>query len=213
MLRLAEAKNKKKKSSSASARSGRSSNPQHVAQSSNVVHLPQNIIANRETKVDHRLSQVELPVTSTEWTVMSQSTLRSPADMKDPSRWWYPMWTPNAASPREHQVDRPQELNLDSIQHARTREHVVVSRLADRSRDLEKASYHEKHQPTIYRDLVSNDKNDRDEKIKMLMTRNAELKAPQSSSQGSGFMTPRRNKRTTKDLIDGVPSRSVCDEL
>ena len=54
MLRLAEAKNKKKKSSSASARSGRSSNPQHVAQSSNAAHLPQNIIANRMTEIDHR---------------------------------------------------------------------------------------------------------------------------------------------------------------
>ena len=133
---------------------------------------------------------------------MSQSTLRPPADTEDPSRWWYPMWAPNAASAPGQQVERPLGLDPDSIQHAQTREHVVGDRLADRPRDLEEASNHQEHQPTIHRDPASNDKDDRDEKIKMLMTRTAELEAPQPSSQGSGFMTPRENKRTTEDLID-----------
>ena len=93
MLRLAEAKNKKK-SSSASARSGRSSNPQQVAQSSNAAHLPQNIIANRVTEIDHRPPQVELPVTSTGRTVMGQSTSRPPTVAEDPNRWWRPVWAP-----------------------------------------------------------------------------------------------------------------------
>ena len=102
MLRLAEAKIKKKKSSSASARSGRSSSPQHDAQPSNSATLPQDIIANRMTEIDHQVPHVELPVSSNGRTVMSQSTLRPPANTEDPSRWWYPMWTPNAASAPEH---------------------------------------------------------------------------------------------------------------
>ena len=86
MLRLAEAKNKKMKSSSASARSGRSSNLPQVAQSSNTAHLPQNMIANRVTEIDHQIPQVEFPVASIGRTVTNQSASRPPTAAEDPDR-------------------------------------------------------------------------------------------------------------------------------
>ena len=133
---------------------------------------------------------------------MNQSTSRPPTATKDPDRWWYPMWTPNAASAPEQQVERPQGLDHENIQQVQTHEHAAVDRLPDRPRDLEEASNRQKHQPTIHHDPVNADRDDRDEKIKMLMTRTAELEAPQPSSQGSGFMTPCENKRMVEDLID-----------
>ena len=202
MLRLAEARNKKKKPSPASARSGRSSDLLQIAQSSNTGHLPQNTIANRVTEIDQQPPQVELPVASTGRTVMNQSTSRPPAATEDPDRWWYPMWIPNAASAPERQVERPQGLDHENIQHVQTHEHADVDRLLDRPRDLDEASNRQKHHPTIHHDPVSADRDDRDEKIKMLMTRTAELEAPQPSSQGSGFMTPRENKRMVEDFFD-----------
>ena len=202
MLRLAGAKNKKKKPSSASARSGRSSNLPQAAQSPNAGHLPQSMIANRVTEIDQQLPQVELPVASIGRTVMNQSTSRPPTANEDPDRWWYPTWIPKAASAPGQQVERPQGLDHESIQHIQTHEHAAGDRPTDRPRDLEEASNRQKQQPTIHHGHESADRDDRDEKIKVLMTRTAELEAPQPSSLGSGFMTPRENKRMVEDLID-----------
>ena len=112
------------------------------------------------------------------------------------------MWIPNAASAPGQQVERPQGFDHESIQHVQTREHAAGDRPTDRLRDLEEASNRQEHQPAIHRDPVGTERDDRDEKIKMLMTRIAELEAPQPSSQGSGFMTSRENKRVAEDLID-----------
>ena len=101
------------------------------------------------------------------------------------------MWTPNAASAPGHQVERPLGLDPDSSRYVQTHEHAVGDRLADRSRDLEEAFNHPEHQPTVHRAPTNDDKDDHDEKIKMMMTRIAELEASQPSSQGSGFMIPR----------------------
>ena len=117
VLRLAEAKNNKKMLSSASARSGRSSDLLQIAQSSNIGHLQQNTIVNQVAVIDHQLPQVELPVTSIGRAVMDQNVSRPPAVTEGPDRWWYQMWTPNAASAPEPQareraaVDRPRDLD------------------------------------------------------------------------------------------------------
>ena len=205
MLRLAEAKNKKKKSSPASAKSGRSSNLLQIAQSSNTGHLPQNTFANRVTEIDQRLPQVELPVASIGRTVMNRSTSRPPTATQDRDRWWYPMWTPNAASAPEQQAERPQGLNHENIQHAQAHEHVASDRLPDRPRDLDAASNRQKQQPKNHHDHESADRDDCDEKIKKLMARTVELEAPQPSSQESGFKTPRENRRMVEDLFDQNP--------
>ena len=75
-------------------------------------------------------------------------------------------------------------------------------RLADSPRNLNEASNRQEHQPAIHRDPVTTDKDDHDEKIKILMTRIAQMKAPQPSLQGSGFMTLREHKRMAEDFID-----------
>ena len=73
----------------------------------------------------------------------------------------------NAASAPGQQVERPLGLDPDSSQYVQTCEHAVGNRLADRPRDLEEASNHPEHQPTVHRVPTNDDKDDRDEKIKL----------------------------------------------
>ena len=62
---------------------------------------------------------------------------------------------------------------------------------------------------TIMITRVLRNRDDRDEKIKILMTRTAELEAPEPSSQGSGFITPRENRHMVEDPIDLNSPQSI----